>query len=385
MKRLLVIGAEGHFGREILKGIDAYCTRNGNWEFHLEEGILPDTIKRAGLAIRQWKADAIIARVLTAALERLVRRSGLPVVNVSGVREIDLPLVRTDDATAGRMVARHFLDSGFRSFGFSAKTGEAYTIRRCEGFVGELAGAGFGCNVFADRCEGTSESNWVRNRQRMDRWLLSLPKPVGVTCIHDFRGRDIAQACRLMGIRVPDDVAVVGMGNEEIMCRMCSPPLSSVQVDSQRIGYEAARLVDQMIHGRRVPSQLILIAPKQVVMRQSSDIVAIDDPDIASAVRFIRDHAGEPITVKDILREVPISRRAMEMRFARLVGRTPRGEITRIRMARARSLLAETKLPIPAVAQGSGFTCSASFSDFFRRTVGVTPTHYRRNSAMAGS
>ena len=377
-KRLLVIGTEGYFGREVLRGIDAYCGQAGNWEFHMEGGVSADTGTRVRHAIRGWRAEGVIARIMSASVEHMVRRSGLPAVNFSGVFELDMPTVRTDDAAVGLLAARHFLDNGLKNFGFYARTGESYATRRCGGFIRELAKAESDCDVFIDRFDGATESNWVQNRQRMERWLLSLPKPVGVMCIHDFHGLDVIRACGQLGLRVPDDVAVVGVDNEELICRMCNPPLSSVQVDQQRVGFEAARLIDRLIQGRQPPRMPILVAPRHVVMRQSSNIVAVDDPQIAAAIRFIRDHASEPITIKHILREVPISRRAMEIRFVKLLGRTPREEMTRVRIARAKSLLAETQMSIPAVARAAGFTSRVSFFHFFRRIVGVTPRQYRQ-------
>jgi LacI family transcriptional regulator len=180
-------------------------------------------------------------------------------------------------------------------------------------------------------------------------------------------------------------VAIVGVDNDDILCRMSTPPLSSVGLDNERIGYEAARLLDRMIRGAKTPSEPVLIPPRRLVIRHSSDVIAIDDPEISATMRFIREHADKPINVKDLLRHVPVSRSSMEMRFERLFGRTPSAAITCVHMELAKNLLAETNLSIGAVARNSGYTNQEIFSVSFRRELGLTPTQYRQKSRMDGT
>jgi LacI family transcriptional regulator len=378
-RRLLVISGESFFGREVMTGIHTYCRTRGSWEYHseIDKGVY--TIEHCLFAIKHWKADGIIAQIRTRQVERLVRRSGLPAVNCSGVFECKMPTVVTDSIAAGRMAAQHLLDNGLRHFAFCALTSEMYTHKYYQGFGMALEQVGFECTVFRDYCNAEDEVNWVANRKRMHKWLRSLKKPVAVLCTHGPRGLEVCQACRRLGLGVPDEVVVMALDNDELLCQMCHPPLSCVDLDAQRIGYEAARLIDRMLSGHKPPASPILIAPRRVVPRQSSDIIAVDDPEIASAVRFIRERAHEPISVKDLLHEIPLSRRALERRFKKTLGRMPKAEIMRVRIRRAQQLLGETDLSVTAIAEQSGFTGQNKFSEAFRRETGQTPGEYRRS------
>jgi LacI family transcriptional regulator len=377
-RRLLVISGEGFYGRQIMSGIHAYCRTRGLWEYHSEIDKGADTVEHCMFAIKQWKADAIIAQVRTRQVERLVRRSGLPVVNCSAMFECEMPTVVNDNIAAGKMAAGHLLENGVRSFAFCALTSEMYTHKYFQGFTASLAEAGFGCEAFRDYCDSESEVDWVANRKRMQKWLRSLKKPIAILCVHGPRGLEVCQACRRLGISIPDEVAVIALDNDELLCQMCNPPLSSVDLDARRIGYESVRLIDRMLRGRKPPAVPILIAPRRVIPRQSSDIVAVDDSEVASAVRFIRARAHEPISVKDLLQEIPLSRRALERRFEKALGRMPKAEIMRVRIRRAQQLLGETDLSVTTIAQQSGFTGQNKFSEAFRRETGQTPGEYRR-------
>jgi len=381
IKRLHFLGMDT-FSRGIMQGVHHYCLSHGNWEYHLDNSS-PEAVDRATLAIRHWRGHGIgiLASVSSGPIERLMRTPGVSGVNFSGAYRSDFPTVTIDNAAVGRMAAQHFLDNGFRNFAFCATTIELYAQERERAFTGRIAEAGFPCHVFTDQFVGQAEA-LVVNRRRMDRWLKSLKKPVAMLCIYDQRGHGVALACRRLGLRVPTDVALVSVGNDESLCLMSSPPLSSIDLDLQRIGYEAARLVDRLIEGGEAPAERLLIPPRRVVVRQSSDIMMIDDPEISAAIRFIRQHAHQPIGVKDLLREVPISRKTMERGFKKYIGRMPKAEIMRLRIETAQRLLDETDLSIEAVAQKSGFPDQKLFSVSFRRKTRMTPTEYRRKCRL---
>jgi LacI family transcriptional regulator len=383
MRRLVIIGAESHWIRQLVKGILTYCRVHGSWEFHIEADSRPRAVQRTREAIRQWKADGIIARIQSPAMERLIKDSGLPAVNVSNVRRSDLPTVISDNLAIGRMGARYFLDNRFQNLAFCARTAQLFAQQRCDGFVREVTKAGLRCEVFTHA--GDDQPEWMNTRRKLSSWLLSLKKPVGVMCVYDPCALDVAVACRRLDLRVPDDVAIVGVGNEESLCLMCSPPLSSLPTQPEKLGYEAVRLLDRMLHGAKPPSEPILVPGRRVVVRQSSDIIAIDDRETVAAVRFIRNHAHEPVTIKDMLRAVPVCRRTLEQRFVKFLGRTPQAEFIRVRLQRAQDLLENTDLPIKGVVEASGFRRLRTFAYFFRREMGLTPTQYRRNCRMAKS
>jgi LacI family transcriptional regulator len=209
------------------------------------------------------------------------------------------------------------------------------------------------------------------------RWLRGLPKPVGIMASYDIRGQQVLAACRGAGLAVPDEVAVIGVDNDALLCELASPPLSSVIPNAHRAGYEAAALLDQQMAGKRVAATAHLIAPLGIAARQSTDVLAVDDREVARAVQFIREHACEGINVADVLRAVPLSRRVLEQRFQNLLGRTPREEILQVRLSRVKQLLGETDLPLYLVAERTGFEHVEYLSVVFKRETGRTPSRWR--------
>jgi LacI family transcriptional regulator len=209
------------------------------------------------------------------------------------------------------------------------------------------------------------------------RWLRELPKPVGIMACYDIRGQQVLDACRSAGLAVPAEVAVIGVDNDELLCDLASPPLTSVVPNAHRTGYEAAGLLDRLMAGKRVAAAPTLIAPLGVAARQSTDVLAVDDREVARAVQFIREHACDGINVGDVLRVVPLSRRVLEMRFQRLLGRTPREEILQARLGRVKQLLGETDLPLYLIAERTGFEHVEYLSVVFRREAGTTPSAFR--------
>ena len=222
-----------------------------------------------------------------------------------------------------------------------------------------------------------------RDGPRMAAWLAKLPRPIGIMACYDIKAQQLLDVCRELEIAVPEEIAVIGVDNDRLLCDLASPPLSSVAPNTQRTGYEAAELLDRMMAGETIASEAHLIAPLGVETRQSTDVLAIDDADVARAVRFIRQNFRSGINVADVLREVPLSRRILESRFRRTLGRTMHQEITRLRMAHVKRLLADTDLPLTEVAQSSGFEHVEYLSVAFKRETGSTPRDFRRKSRPA--
>ena len=222
------------------------------------------------------------------------------------------------------------------------------------------------------------EARGLVDERAIARWLRSLAKPVGVMACNDVRGRPVLNACREHSVAVPEQVAVIGVDNDPTICELSDPPLSTVEPDTRRIGYEAARLLEGLIHGRAATAGVTLVEPLRVVERQSTDVSAIDDPHVAAAVHFIRRHGHEPITVSDLLARVSVSRRTLERRFLAALGRSPHAEVLRVRLDRVRRLLGETAYPLREVARRSGFRHAEYMSAMFRKNTGETPGRYRR-------
>jgi LacI family transcriptional regulator len=214
--------------------------------------------------------------------------------------------------------------------------------------------------------------------RRLCDWIKNLPKPVGIMACFDILGRQVLEACRQIEAAVPDDVAVVGVDNDELLCELADPPLSSVAPDAHRTGYVAAELLDQLMSGKSVPPHGHFIEPLAVVVRASSDVLAIEDPDVSHAMRFIRERACDGINVQDVLQSVPLSRRVLEGRFRKLVGRTPHEEIDRVRLDRVKELLRESELPLTEIAVRTGYEHVEYLSVVFKKRTGQPPSEYRK-------
>ena len=382
-KVALLIETSNSYARGLLEGIAGYLREHRGWSVYLAEHGRGD---RAPQWLEGWDGDGIIARVENAAIEKAVVASGLPVVDVSAARLIpDVPWVETDDRAIAEAAAAHLLERGFRHFGFSGVGRFNWSNWRSDHFRKRVQAAGYDCSVHeteehASRAHPPTDRDpdWEQQLRGLVAWVRQLPKPVGVFACYDIRGLQILEACRRAGVRVPDEVAVIGVDNDRLLCDLADPPLSSVMPDTFKTGYEAAVLLDRMMNGERVPGDAVLIPPLGVATRQSSDVLATDDTELTAAVQYLRDHAFEGIAIKDLLHAVPLSRRVLEARFKRLLGRSPHEELVRIRVERVKELLAETDLPLKAIAQKVGVRHVEYVSVMFRRATGETTSDYRR-------
>jgi LacI family transcriptional regulator len=325
--------------------------------------------------LADWDGDGIIARIETPRIARAVVKSGLPCVDLSAARLVSsLPWVETDDAEIARLAAEHLLERGFKHFGYCGDSRFNWSVWREGHFSEQLRKAGHHCHTFSGNPALTDLD--AQSRELSD-WLRTLPKPVGIMACYDRRGQQVLDACRNATLAVPDEVAVVGVDNDELLCELAAPPLSSVIPNTHRTGYEAAALLDRMMEGKKVAAKSHLIAPLGVAARQSTDVLAIDDREVAGAVRFIREHACEGLNVADLMRVVSLSRRVLEQRFQRLLSRTPHEEILHVKLNRVQRLLAETDLPLYLIAERTGFEHVEYLSVVFKRELGKTPRQFR--------
>ena len=320
--------------------------------------------------------DGVIRQVEGEAAGRDLLGRGLRVVGVLGRRYDDpdlrarVPHVHGDDDAVGRMAAEHLLERGLRSLRFLGLDRESRAMRaRREGFAARVAEAGHECPV-------TPVSD-----HRYRDWAAALPRPVGVMAYNDIEARALVNACGELGLRVPDDVAVVGVDDDPLLCAFSNPPLSSVVTGTRRMGYLAAGLLDRMLRGEEDrPPDPPPVPPLGVITRQSSDVLAVEDEDVAAAVRYIRENACGPggLTVEQVARRAVVGRRRLEQKFRRALGLTPLAEIRRVRMNRAAELLAGTSLSVGEVAARCGYSAQSRFGADFRATWGQTPLRYRR-------
>ena len=363
--------------RDILRGIKAFAESRPQWIF---TPIAP--LPRVVRAMRPLNHHGMIAHIFNRGLAEALLETGKPVVNVSGVLpDLPIPRVAVDHVAVGRLAATHLLDRGIRHFGFVGYPEHAFSAGREAGFKETLEAAGYRLSSHYQRDAGHRDPTglWEWD-EGLRRWLAGLPRPVGILASHDPQGLALSEACRFSDLRVPDDVALVGVDNDDLLCELARPSLSSVELPAERIGYESARLLDRLLTrpGPYSKVQSLLLPPVGVVTRGSSDVLAIGDSEVAAALRFILDHAHEPIQVKDVLAEVPVSRRTLERRVHAARGRGIWEEIRRVHIERCKTLLAETDMPMSEVAKHAGFTEQRQLSVVFRQETGLTPSAYRR-------
>jgi len=367
------------YGRELMMGVRSYILERGGWLVHTCQ---PEV--QFFKAVAGWNPDGIIAYLSSERLAKAVLALRKPVVNVSGA--LDLPgvaRVGTDDVAVGRTAAQHGLERGFRHFGYISHGSRRvrWEQERFEGFRTALKEAGQACHSFGAGHRPIPNlflMRWSELQGRVRDWIRRLPKPVLILACNDDLACLVSEICRHAHIAVPEEAALVGVDNDEYLCKMAYPPLSSVRTQGERIGVEAASLLDRLMGGASVPPAPVLLPPLGVVTRQSSDGTALEDAELAEAVRFIREHADRPIGVRNILQNVPVARRWLERKFRAHLGRTIYHEICRAHLERAKVLLSDTDLPMPSVASRSGFRNAARLCLVFRRLTGLTPTEYRR-------
>jgi LacI family transcriptional regulator len=372
-KVAMLIETSNAYARDLMRGIVAHLREHRSWSIYLCEHMRGD---RPPAWLAEWDGDGVIARIENPAIARAIGRLRIPVVDVSAARLLPtLPWVETDDPAIARLAADHLLERGFKNFGFCGDERFNWSKWRCEHFARLIGEAGHTCSVYEPLSRQTADSQL--QVEHIAKWVAGLPKPVGVMACYDFRGQQLLDACRRRGIAVPDDVAVLGVDNDDLLCDLCEPPMSSVILNPHRTGYEAAALLDRMMLGQRVGAEKHTIEPLGIAVRQSTDVLAIEDPAIAAVVRYIREHACEGIDVRDVLKAHPQSRRLLEYRFRKLLGRTPHEEILRVRLGRVKLLLAESALSLEKIAELAGFVHPEYLSVVFRQKVGVPPGEYR--------
>ena len=371
--------------RDILRGVLRYERVSGPWSLHVAEG-------RAGeqrlLAMKAWGGAGIIGVIQNRAYAEAVLAARVPAVLVDPMDEARLPqgllarysVLASDQQAIGRLAAEHFLERKFAHFAF---VGEIHGINwsrdRGAAFAEHVRRAGFGCAVYGP-LSAREKRDWGAERERLCAWLVALPKPVALFAAMDVRGRQVLDACLTAGLDVPHEVAVLAVDNDELICGSTTPPLSSIALDTERMGYEAARILDAAMRCRGKARRVTrTFPPLAVVTRRSTESVHIGDPLVSRALAFIWLNAQNPIGVPDVVRHAGVSRRLLEMRFRKAAACTIQEELQRTRLKRVRALLAESNLSVTAIAQACGFTSKSYLGKVFRRTFGTTMTKYRVN------
>ena len=372
----LLIETSNGYCRGLLEGITAFARTRGNWSIHLNE---QERGARPPAWLSDWNGDGIIARVETDQIGLRLKKLRVPIVDLSAARHLPgIPWADTQDRAISRLAVEHFRDRGFTNLAYCGDPGFAWSNSRRDYFCQEVASAN--CQFY--ECQLTHRYDpsykWDRVRKSLAAWLDTIPRPAGIMACNDYQGQLILDVCRSNNIAVPEEIAVLGVDNDELICKLCQPQLSSVIPDTYRTGFEAAELLERMMNHEQIDSDARLITqPLGVRQRESSDTIAIGDKEIAQALIYIRRHAHENIRIADVLRQCSISRRALEHRFLNLVGHTPHEEINRVRMQKIKQLLEETDDLMADIAKRTGFEHPEYMTAAFRRNVGMTPSEYR--------
>jgi LacI family transcriptional regulator len=277
------------------------------------------------------------------------------------------------------MAAEYFIGKNFRNFAFFGYRNIFWSQTRGNSFSETLAKAGFTVHTLTQSgLESMNTRSKKSGRSALGEWLCSLPKPLALMACNDDRALDVCDACKTMGLHIPHDVAVLGVDNDDLACELANPPLSSIAVNNERAGYEAAALLDQLMSGKNGDNQHIAAIPTHIVTRQSTDIFAVADPEVVNALNFVQQHSTEDIHVADVVKAVPLSRRVLESRFRKTVGRSILNEIRRARVEQVVQMLVETNLPISEIAKSLSYSGIEHIARYFRREKGMSLIEYRR-------
>ena len=379
----LLIETSRGYGRALLRGIVHYASLHGPWEFFISPGDFEQTLPD----MKAWGGTGIIARVETSGLAQRILELHLPFIGLDVSQNIELDIIAggrfheidSDSRQAARMAADHLLSRGLKRFAYVGEATRAWSQNRLEGFKERLAEAGSDLTIYpTPRTDRDRE--WAYELPMMVNWLKNLDKPTGILASSDDRGRQVLEACSAAGLRVPFEAMVIGVDNDQLLCDLSRPPLSSVALNTEKGGFRAAALLDRLMRGEQLEPQRLLVEPTHVVERRSTALQAtIQDGDVIAALDFLQTHAGEPITIEDVVSQLNISRRSFEIKFQQEMGVTPHHALRQLRLDRAKRLLVETDQSVASIALASGYCTPTHLSQTFRKELNTTPSEYRQS------
>jgi LacI family transcriptional regulator len=376
----LLMSQDSGFHRQVLLGIRAYADSQRGWLFHNAPPV-KDTLR----PLREWNPHGIIAHLDHFSIASKILQLGKPLVDTACMLEgLAAPVVDVDHTAVGRLAAEYFLTRGYRRVGYFGSGSVRYSRIRESSFRRTVAAAGFEISTcHAEyRPRLASEVSWKSVNQQVQQWLKSLAKPVAILADHDVAAHDLADMCAILGLPVPEEIAILGVDDDELECQLAFPPLSSIAINAQWIGFEAAQLLDGLMSGKSPPAEPLYLPPVRVVTRHSTNLFAVDDPVILAALHYIRNHLTQPIRVNTMADELVIRRRHLEQKFRAVLKRSVLAEIHRARVEKAKELLIRGDQQISQVASQSGFSNAQRLATVFRRLAGMTPREYRRLSQL---
>lgn len=379
-KVILLIEKSRSFGRGLLRGISQYSNLHGPWLFCMEPEFYKKGQKQSYKWIKELNADGIIAHIWDTNIIRMIVNFRLPAM-ICGIKKPTSNVYRiiTNEVAIGQTAAEYFLKRGFLRFAFCGFDDMVWSQQRAENFSRTIARSGF--ETFFYRQPKAKQRRTADQEQiLMAKWLKSLPKPIALMACNDDRSLDVLTACMIAGLEVPREVAILGVDNDELVCSLSYPQLSSIALNTERAGYEAARVLSKLMSRQKTAKseKEVPVSPSHVVTRQSTDILAIEDPYVSEAVDFIRKHARKVIQVGDVAEAVGLSRRTLEQRFKKVIAHSVHEEIKRSRVNQMAGMLINTNLSISQIANLLGYTNTGNISRYFKQQKKVSPLNYRK-------
>lgn len=364
------------YTRDLLAGVNRYLEGAGRWSTFIELRALESSFP---LWLGKWDGDGILTRTHSQEMADAIALTGVPTVELRSTNyHQGFPFVGMDNALIAEMVADHFLNRGYRRFAAYTLDTESFFRERVSNFVSRIEATGSPCELLPSQGESTP-LDWEKHQSELITWLNSLEKPVGIFATNDQLASRLLDACQRAGIAVPEEVAVVGCENEETLCTFTSPPLTSVEFDGDQVGFRAAQILDQLMNGE-TPEPSMLVPPRGIKVRGSSDEWVIEDPIVLRAVRMIREQALLGLNVSNICNELRVSRSTLERRMKSHLKRGPKEEILRVRFREVNRLLRNTDFTIEAIAEIAGFSHAHYLQTSFRERYNITPGGYRRKN-----
>lgn len=377
----LIIETSSFYARKLLIGINQYIKLHGPWSVFTERG----TNEPDPSWLKKWDGDGILTRGLDPTNCLAAAARGVPVLSLRLSQGSPVfPTLYSDQELVCRRIVEHFLERGFHNFAYMGAANLQLSRERRRILTRVLKENGIREMHFRPVYEQSGLS-WERQEKDMEAWLKTLPYPVAIMANFDLQGIQILDACRHGGIHVPDEVAVVGIDNDPVLCDLAAPPLSSLDLNVERIGFEAAATLAEMMKGKTMETKNYFYAPGEVVTRQSSDVIAVGDPQVVKAVQYIRENAFSGLDVNAVAKAAGMSRRSLEMKFSKEIGRTLLEEIQEVRLKRVRQLLLETDFTLAQIAEMAGFQYQEYLVRLFKKHTGMSPGQYRRTTRFGGA
>ena len=377
-KVVLLIETSREYAPGLLQGIAAWNHEFGPWSFHFQPlgltQLPPDWLAR-------WNGDGILVRIDNEEMEKAVLDTGLPAIDLRGaLANPEIHFIGVDNRKIAEIGFRHLCEAGFWNYAFcgNPRNLNRFDDERCEFFKQFVENAGFNCSVFPAEKVPKRGNQLENERRAIAKWLQTLPKPTGLMVCKDDRGIQVIDAAMHIGMRVPDELAVISVDNDPYFCNMSTPSMTSIETNSERIGYEAAAMLSRMMKGEKNIPKYSLLPPGGVVKRRSTDVLAIDNREDAEILRFLREQAIAGLSVQEVTENFDISRSTIERLVKKYFKKTPKAEMLHIQIEHAKQLLKKTALTMSMVAEQSGFRSTTYFVAAFSKIVGVTPKRFRQ-------